>query len=76
MCSSDLVELPSALSGPDGPCYRRALAIYDEHAFNRLPALADALASEGCICAPLLAHCRRGGEHARGCWALDLVLGM
>jgi hypothetical protein len=22
-----------------------------------------------------LAHCRNGGEHVRGCWVVDLVLG-
>jgi hypothetical protein len=51
-----------------------ALAIYDEHAFDRLPALADSLAAAGCDNEELLAHCRNGKPHYRGCWAVDLVL--
>jgi hypothetical protein len=41
-----------------------------------LPVLADALEDEGVTDADVLAHLRGGGEHARGCWALDLVLGL
>jgi hypothetical protein len=40
----------------------------------RLAVLADALEDAGCTDADILAHCRSGGEHVRGCWALDLVL--
>jgi hypothetical protein len=53
-----------------------ATAIYDARAFERLPILADALEDAGCDEAALLEHCRSGGEHVRGCWALDLVLGL
>ena len=49
--------------------------IYDNRAFDRLPLLADALVSAGCTNEDMLAHCRSGGEHARGCWVVDLVLG-
>jgi hypothetical protein len=42
---------------------------------ERLSVLADALEEAGCNEAELLAHLRRPGEHFRGCWALDLVLG-
>jgi len=52
-----------------------AQAIYDEHAFDRLPILADALEDAGCDNADILNHCRQPGEHVRGCWAVDLVLG-
>jgi len=52
-----------------------AQAIYDERAFDRLPILADALEDAGCTNQDILAHCRQPGEHCRGCWALDLVLG-
>jgi hypothetical protein len=52
-----------------------AQAIYDEHAFDRLPILADALEEAGCDDAEVLAHCRGGGEHARGCWVVDWLLG-
>jgi hypothetical protein len=43
-------------------------------AFERLPELADALERAGCRHPAALAHCRRPGEHARGCWVLDAVL--
>ncbi len=52
-----------------------AHAIYDGRAFDRMPELAGALEAAGCDSAELLAHCRGAGPHARGCWALDLVLG-
>jgi hypothetical protein len=52
-----------------------AQSIYDEKAFERLPILGDALEDSGCDNAGLLAHCRSGGEHVRGCWVVDLVLG-
>jgi hypothetical protein len=40
----------------------------------RLAVLADLLEEGGYTAAELLAHLRSGGEHLRGCWALDLVL--
>ncbi|MBY0522804.1 MAG: hypothetical protein K2R98_05380 [Gemmataceae bacterium] len=52
-----------------------AEGIYQERAFDRLPILADALEDVGCSNQELLAHCRGPGEHVRGCWLLDLVLG-
>jgi hypothetical protein len=52
-----------------------AQSIYDERAFDRLPILADALEDAGCDNADILNHCRQPGEHVRGCWAVDLVLG-
>ena len=52
-----------------------AEAIYRDRAFDRLPILADALEEAGCTNADLLLHCRQPGEHVRGCWAVDLVLG-
>src|SRR5262245_13975478 len=52
-----------------------AWAVHDEHAFDRLPVLADALLDAGCDDPALLGHCRGPGEHARGCWAVDLLLG-
>jgi len=50
-------------------------AVYAARAFGRLPALADALGRAGCTNPEILAHCRQLGEHVRGCWALDLLLG-
>jgi hypothetical protein len=58
-----------------GTVPRLAAAIYDDRAFDRLPVLADALEDAGCADAEVLGHCRAGGEHVRGCWAVDLVLG-
>src|SRR5262249_30299121 len=52
-----------------------ALAIYDDRAFDRLPILAAALEAAGCTDQDILAHCRGGGEHVRGCWVVDLLLG-
>jgi hypothetical protein len=52
-----------------------AQAIYDQHAFGRLPELAEALENAGCGDAELLAHLRSAGPHCRGCWGLDAVLG-
>jgi len=52
-----------------------AQAIYTERAFDRLPILADALEDAGCTDAAILNHCRQPGEHARGCWVVDLALG-
>jgi hypothetical protein len=54
---------------------RLARAIYTDRAFDRLPVLADALEDAGCTDAAILAHCRSGGVHVRGCWVVDMVLG-
>jgi hypothetical protein len=52
-----------------------AWAIHEGRAFDRLPILGDALEEAGCADEALLGHCRQPAEHARGCWAVDLVLG-
>jgi hypothetical protein len=49
--------------------------VYEDRAFERLPILADALEETGCTDAALLDHCRQPGEHVRGCWVVDLLLG-
>lgn len=60
----------------EGGCVRAlALAAYDERAFDRLPILADALEEAGCDNPDILSHCRWPGEHVRGCWVLDLLIG-
>jgi len=59
----------------DGTVPRLAQAIYDERAFDRLSILADALEEAGCTDADILNHCRQPGEHVRGCWVVDLLLG-
>ncbi len=52
-----------------------AEGIHAAQAFDRLPFLADALEDAGCHEEELLRHCRSNGEHVRGCWALDFLLG-
>src|SRR5262249_49494702 len=52
-----------------------ARAAHEGRAFDRLPILADALEEAGCADGRLFTHLRDPGPHARGCWALDLVLG-
>jgi hypothetical protein len=49
--------------------------VYEDRAFHDLPILADALEDAGCTNADILTHCRQPGEHARGCWVVDLLLG-
>jgi hypothetical protein len=66
---------PEWLAWDHGLAARLARAIYDEHRFDELPVLADALEEAGCADAALLSHLRGPGPHARGCWALDLILG-
>jgi hypothetical protein len=51
-----------------------ARTIYDEHAFDLLPVLADALEEAGCSDEVILEHLRAPGPHARGCFALDSCL--
>jgi hypothetical protein len=66
---------PAWLQWDGGTVRKIAQAIYDDRAFDRLPVLADALEEAGCADRDLLDHCRSGGEHVRGCWAVDLLLG-
>ena len=54
-----------------------ASGIYAERAFERLPILADALQDAGCDAEAVLAHFRDpAATHVRGCWAVDLCLGL
>ena len=52
-----------------------ARTAYDRQAFAYMPELALALEQAGCDSGPILKHCRRPGEHVRGCWVVDLILG-
>jgi hypothetical protein len=51
-----------------------ARTIQKERAYHLLPILGDALDEAGCLDPALLCHCREPAEHARQCWALDLIL--
>jgi hypothetical protein len=74
-----LVDPPGAagvgLPARGGPALALAKQIYAARAWGQLPVLADALEEAGCDAPGALAHLRDPGPHARGCWALDLVLG-
>ena len=61
---------------PGGQELGLARAVYDAGDFSRLPILADALEEAGCADADILGHLRGPGPHVRGCWVLDLLLGM
>jgi len=49
--------------------------VYDDRAFTALPKLAGLLDDAGCPDRPLLDRCRKGGDHFRGCVAVDRLLG-
>jgi hypothetical protein len=66
---------PSWTTWNGGVVGKLAGSVYEERAFERLPVLADALEEAGCTDADLLAHCRGGGGHVRGCWVVDLLVG-
>ncbi|MBY0522827.1 MAG: hypothetical protein K2R98_05495 [Gemmataceae bacterium] len=65
---------PAWLTWDSGTVPRLTQAIAEEHAYDRLPILADALEEAGCSDTELLTHCRRGGEHAGTCWVTDLLV--
>lgn len=65
----------SLLDWRDRTVVRIAQSIYDDRSFEPLGILGDALEEAGCMNTALLSHCRSKGPHARGCWAVDLVLG-
>jgi hypothetical protein len=72
---------PAVLAWRDATVVHLARAAYDEKLpagtldNGRLAVLADALEEAGCTDADILGHCRSGGEHVRGCWVVDLLLG-
>jgi hypothetical protein len=66
---------PAWLAWRGGTLRRIARAAYDEYRFEELPVLADALEEAGCTDPVILGHCRDGGDHVRGCWLVDLLLG-
>lgn len=66
---------PAWFSWKEGLIPKLAQRIYDNRAFDQLRILADALESAGCTNADILRHCREPGEHVRGCWVVDLILG-
>jgi hypothetical protein len=69
------VPSPDWLSWNRGTVLKMAESIYEERRFCELPILGDALQDAGCDDAEILRHCREPGEHVRGCWVVDLLLG-
>jgi hypothetical protein len=70
-----LFEGASWLTWKDGTVVKLVQGIYDDRAFDRLPLLPDALEEASCQDPHILTHCRQPGEHVRGCWLVDLILG-
>jgi hypothetical protein len=53
-----------------------ARQMYEARDFAAMPILADALQDAGCVHEDILGHCRGDGPHVRGCWVVDLLLGL
>jgi len=73
---------PAVLTWNNAIVVRLAQTTYEERYLpegtldnGRLAILADALEEAGCTNADILNHCRQPGEHVRGCWVVDLILG-
>jgi hypothetical protein len=66
---------PVVLAWRGGAVVRLAEAVYQARRFGDLPVLADMLEEAGCTDPELLGHLRGPGPHARGCWAVDSLLG-
>jgi hypothetical protein len=78
----DIVLAPAVLAWKGATVLRLGQAAYEERHMpagtldnGLLAILADALEEAGCTNADILSHCRQPGEHVRGCWVVDLVLG-
>src|SRR5262249_34610383 len=67
---------PYPLAWDGGLVRQLAEGIYEDRAFDRMPVLGDALEDAGCTSDSILSHCRNHAEHVRGCWVLDLILGL
>jgi hypothetical protein len=63
------------LTWHDGLLVSMAQKMYDSRDSAGMPVLADALEEAGCQDSDILGHCRSGGDHFRGCWVIDLLLG-
>ena len=66
---------PAWLTWHDGLLVSMAQKMYESRDFSDMPVLADALEEAGCTNPDILDHCRSGGEHVRGCWVVDALLG-
>jgi hypothetical protein len=54
----------------------RKLRLFACHCCRKVAHLLDDSCEDGgCADSALLTHCREPGEHLRGCWVVDLLLG-
>jgi hypothetical protein len=53
-----------------------AKMIYRRRRFDRMPELDAALEDAGCLDSDVRRHCGQEQEHVRGCWVVDLILGL
>jgi hypothetical protein len=67
---------PAWLSCSSGAGGAILQAVWQEQRFEDLPYLADALTDAGCDEEALLRHLREPAGHVRGCWAIDLLMGL
>ena len=51
-------------------------SIYEDRTFEQFVRLADMLVAAGISNEELLSHLRQAGQHVRGCWAIDALLGL
>jgi hypothetical protein len=56
------------------PVLALAQEMYDSRDFSPMPIFSDALVEAGCEDEAIMAHCRSGEPHVRGCWVVDLIL--
>jgi hypothetical protein len=66
---------PAWLRWHEGLLVSMARQMYESRDFTHMPILTDALEEASCNNADILIHCRQPGEHVRGCWIVDLLLG-
>jgi hypothetical protein len=66
---------PAWLEWRDGLVKVMARKMWETGEFSDFPILADALEEAGCANEDILTHSRQSGEHVRGCWLVDLLLG-
>jgi hypothetical protein len=66
---------PARLSWNGGTVPELARTIVEQSDYGLMPILADALEEAGVTDEEILQHCRQAGDHVRGCWVVDLILG-
>jgi hypothetical protein len=67
--------VPMNTSWPTPDVVALAQSMYDSRDFSQMQALTELLEVAGCGDREILGHCRGAGDHVRGCWLLDLLLG-